>query len=238
MSDFQISLVDPTTGSLDISTSSGVLSIQDHSNYDTNTEAGHARSDFTDFFKVMITLPSGNTLLYSSLGGGISTPSAGDPSVDYTYPSGDGQYWVTVYTLPTYNAGVAYLFSTAPIVYYLGHMWKALQDSTGSTPVEGADWTEVVSIDDLPDKYRLAQRAVIYADSKKYYARRLYDANCVNNIIGDNWEKLTRDPDFIAAVEMFISINAIPVLMTYSRWTEIDTNINLMKQIASKGEVL
>ena len=105
MANFNISLIDPSTGSVDIAVSSGVLSVTDHSNYDTNTEAGHARSDFSDFYKVLITLPSGNTFLYSSLGDGqesVSAPSAGDPSVDYIYPSGDGQYWVTVYTLPTY----------------------------------------------------------------------------------------------------------------------------------------
>ena len=241
MANFNISLIDPSTGSVDIAVSSGVLSVTDHSNYDTNTEAGHARSDFSDFYKVLITLPSGNTFLYSSLGDGqesVSAPSAGDPSVDYIYPSGDGQYWVTVYTLPTYNPAAAYLFSTAPIVYYLGHIWKALTDSAAVTPVEGVNWTEVVSIDDLPDKYRLAERAVIYADCKKFYARRLYNANCINNLIGDNWEKLIRDPDFIIAVEMFISINAVPVLMTYSRWTEIDSCINLMKYLSSKGEVL
>ena len=149
MANFNISLIDPSTGSVDIVVSSGVLTISDHSNYDTNTEAGHARSDFSDFYKVLITLPSGLTVLYSSvIPGGIlvAPPSAGNPSIDYLYPSGDGQYWVTVYTLPTYNPTAAYLFSTAPIVYYLGHIWKALTDSTAVTQVEGVNWTEVVSM--------------------------------------------------------------------------------------------
>jgi hypothetical protein len=178
--------------------------------------------------------------LYTTLGDGeavIAAPSAGstgDPHVDYTYLSGDGQYWVTIYTVPTYSAIANYLLATAPYVYYNSTIWKALQNASGQTPVEGAYWTEVTDIDLLPAKYRLAQRIVVYAEAKRCYARRIYNTNAINNLIGSNWEKLLKDPEFIHAIQLFISINSIPVLMAADRWTEVDTNINLCKQIASK----
>jgi hypothetical protein len=244
MANFQLSITNPATDAPDIVVSSGVLSIQDHSNYSTTDEVGHLKADFSEFYKVLITLPNGNEFLYSSIGDGddtITVPSAGDPLVEYTYLTGDGQYWITVYSLPTYNASVSYVYSTLNPVYVYSStkVYKCIQSGIGQTPdVSPTYWEEVPDIELLPSKYRLAQRAVIYADCKKFYARRIYNANCVNLIIGDNWEKLLRDPDFITSVEMFIGINSIPVLMAASRWDEIDTTINYMKYLSSKGEVV
>jgi hypothetical protein len=244
MANFQLSITDPATNSPDIAVASGVLGVTDHSNYSTSDEVGHLKADFSEFYKILITLPNGNEYLYSSIGDGddtVSVPSAGDPSIDYTYLTGDGQYWVTVYALPSYNAGVSYVYSTLnPVyVYSVDKIYKNIQSGTGQLPSSSPlYWEEVSDIELLPSKYRLAQRAVIYADAKKFYARRIYNANCVNLIIGDSWEKLLRDPDFIVAVEMFIGINSIPVLMAASRWDEVDTVINQLKQLSSKGEVL
>jgi hypothetical protein len=241
MANFATSLINPVTGVADISISNGVISIIDRSNYDDSSpEAGHSRSNFSSFYKLKITLPDLTEYLYSTLGDGEgiiaapSTGSSGDPHVDYTYSTGDGQYWVTIYTVPTYSAIAAYLYSTTPYVYYGSTIWKALQNSTGVTPTEGAYWTAITDIDLLPSKYRLAQRIVVYSEAKRCYARRIYNANVVNNKIGENWEKLLKDSEFIDAIRLFVSINSIPVLMAADRFTEVDVNINFCKQIASK----
>jgi hypothetical protein len=243
MPNFQVSLTSPITDQPDITISSGVVSVTDHSNYDESVpEAGHARAEFKDFYKMLITLPTGAEYLYSSIGDGdevITTPDSGDPQVDYTYLTGDGQYFVTVYSLPTYKAEAPYYLPTAPYVYSADVIYKCIQSGTGQTPASSPTYWEIVTdIDLLPAKYRLEQRTVIYADVKKAYARKIYNACVVNNKVGDNWEKLTRDPDFIAAVKFFIGINAIPVLMEASRFAEIDITINQLKQLASVGEVL
>lgn len=241
MSAFAVSLINPVTGIADISIASGIINIIDHSNYDDGSpEAGHARSNFSNYYKLKILMPNLTEYLYSSMGDGdevIATPSAGgagDPHVHYTYNTGDGQYWVTIYTVPTYSAGAAYLIATTPYVYYNLTIWRALQNSTGQTPAETAYWTEVTDIETLPTKYRLAQRIVVYAEAKRCYARRIYNVNSVNNLIGANWEKLLKDSEFIDAIKLFVAINSIPVLMAADRWTEVDTNINLCKEIASK----
>lgn len=241
MANFALSLIDPITGIADISIASGIITIVDRSNYDDGSpEAGHARSNFSSFYKLKLTLPNLTEYLYSSISDGdevIATPSAGgagDPHVHYTYLTGDGQYWVTIYTVPTYSAGAAYLITTTPYVYYNSIIWRALQNSTGQTPAETAYWTEVTDIETLPAKYRLAQRIVVYAEMKRCYARRVYNANVVNNKIGENYEKLLKDPEFIDAVRLFIAINSIPVLMAADDFTSVDTNINFGKQISSK----
>lgn len=243
MANFQITLVDPVTGLPDITVENGVISIVDHSNYgDAVPEAGHARANFTDYYKVKFVLPNGLSYLYSSkypTDGDvlISTPSAGDPTVDYTYTTGDGQYWIYVYSVPTYAAGASYLFSTTPYVWYADKLWQCLQNSTGSTPTENANWHEV-TLDELPAKYRIAQRTVIVSDAKRHYARRIYNANVINNRIGENWEQLLKDPEYIDACRYFVSINSVPVLMAADDWSKVDTNINFMKQLSAKYEVL
>jgi hypothetical protein len=243
MASFQISITDPITDAPDIVVASGVVSITDHSNYsEAVPEAGHARSAFSDFYKLLITLPTGAVYLFSSLGDGdevITTPSAGDPVADYNYLTGDGQYFVTIYSLPTYDPSAPYTTVTTPYTYYGGKMYQLILDGTGQQPdISPTYWTEVTDIDLLPAKYRLDQRTVIYADSKRLYARKVYNANVVNGLIGDNWEKLTRDPDWIVAMEALLGINAIPILLEASRFSEIDSTINLLKQRASVGEVL
>ena len=244
MSVFNVSIINPVTGLSDASTSNGILTIVDHSNYDEVTpEAGHARSDFSDFYKLKIVLPTDVEYLYSSVGDGdedIITPSegaAGDPHVHYTYPAGDGVYWLIIYTVPTYNAGVSYLFSTAPYVWYNSKFWQCLQNSTGQTPAEGAYWHEITDIDDLTTKYRLAERIVIYAEAKRTYARRVYNANVLNKKIGENWEKLLKDADFIDAMRLFLAINAIPIEMAADDWTGVSTSVNFTKDVASKYEI-
>jgi hypothetical protein len=243
MASFQVSLTSPITDLPDITIASGVATIVDHSNYDESVpEAGHARADFKDFYKMLITLPTGAVYLYSSIGDGdasITTPDAGDPQAAYTYLTGDGQYFVTIYTLPTYSAIASYYLPTVPYVYDSGVIYKCIQSGTGQTPASSPTYWEVVTdIDLLPSKYRLEQRTVIYADAKKMYARRVYNANVLNGKIGENWEKLFKDPDFIVAVEALIGISAIPVCLEASRFTEIDSTINFLKQLASAGEVL
>lgn len=244
MPNFQVSITNPITNAPDTLIAAGVLTVQDHSNYLTSDEAGHLKAHFADFYKVLITLPNGDEVLYSSLGDGnysVTLPSAGDPSVAYTYVTGDGQYFATIYTLPTYQAGVAYVYSTSnPVyVYSATKIYKNIQTGTGQTPASSPTyWTEITDIDLLPSKYRLVQRIIIDADSRRYYARKIYNANVLNQLVGNNWEKLLRDPEFIIAVMMFIDINAIPTLLDNSRFVEIDTTINHLKQLASTGEVL
>ena len=236
MSDFQVSITDPITSEPDITIADNVITIEDNSNYADGTEAGHDRSDFADFYKLILTFPSGDIYTYSSLGDGdesIDTPDAGDPDIAYTYDTGDGQYFVTIYVVPTYNASAAYLITKTPYVYYNSKIWKLKQNATGQTPAEGVYWTEVEETD-LPSKYTLTQRFVITDDAMKGFARRVYNANCVNLKIGDNWETLFRDPEYIDAVRIYLGLAAIPIQLAGSLYDDIDNTLNMIRTLNAK----
>lgn len=244
MANFQISITSPTTLQVDITDANDILTIVDHSNYDdASPEAGHSQTDFSDFRKMKLVLPNGNEYLLSSL-----YPADGDVtlavpsgntlplSTSYSYTTGDGTYWIYLYAVPTYNAAANYLFSTTPTVYYDGSLWRALQDSTGQTPAEGAFWTEVTDIDNLSSKYRLAQRVVLYSDQKETWARRVYNSVILNNGVGVTVDQLLRDPEWLDAMKMYFNISGIPVLMKVDAWTEVDIVTNFGKTMKGKYE--
>ena len=119
MANFQISITDPTTLQVAITDSNDILTIVDHSNYDdSSAEAGHEQADFSDFRKIKIVQPNGAEYLLSS-----EYPTDGDItlavpagqtlplSTSYSYTTGDGTYWIYLYSVPTYNSGVSYLFA-------------------------------------------------------------------------------------------------------------------------------
>lgn len=243
MAIFQITITNPTTALADITDSNDILTIVDHSNYDEGSpEAGHSQTDFDAFRKMRITLPSGTEYLFSSeypTDGDItlSVPngSALPLSTAYSYTTGDGRYIIELFALPTWGAGYAYLVSTAPYVVHLGIIYKCLQNSTGDTPAASAAYWEVVSdMDDLPAKYHVTKNVTITSDMAELWARLEYNANCVNNKIGCKWEELFSDPQWIDAVRLCLIQESIPVLMQVDAWTEVETNVDLSKQIASK----
>jgi len=244
MANFQLSITNPVTTVIDVTDANDILTIVDHSNYDEAVpEAGHAQTDFSDFRKMKLILPNAAEYLFSSF-----YPAEGDAtlvvpsgnvlplSTAYSYTTGDGQYWIYLYALPTYNAAAAYLIATAPIVYYNDAMWKLLQNGTGQTPAEGAYWTEVTDVDDLTAKYRIAQRVVLYSDQKEVWARRVYNAVVINNSLGVTVEQLFRDPEWVDAMKMYMNISAIPVLMKVDAWAMVDVITNFGKEMKGKYE--
>lgn len=248
MANFSTSLTDPITALPDITVAAGILSVHDNSNYATSTEVGHLQANFDNYYKIKITNPAGTDYIFSALTGDteadavLSKPSVTIPTgTDYVYQGGDGQYFITVIAVPTWASGTSYLLTNTPFVYHLGVLYECIHDTGASVIAPASDttnWQVLADEDDLPAKYRCALRSVIYGDSKRTYARRMYNANCVNNRIGENWEKLLADPEWIAAMRLFIGINSLPVSMAADRWSEVDLTINYMKSIGSLYETL
>ena len=248
MANFLLSLTDPITLLTDVTVTAGILNIHDNSNYATSTEVGHLQSNFDDFYKIKIINPAGTEYLFSAITADpladavLAKPSVTLPTgTAWTYGGGDGQYWIILYAVPTWSSGTSYLLTNTPFVYYLGVLYECIHDTGASVTLPAVDttnWRVLSDEDDLPVKYRIALQTVIYEGAKSAYARRIYNANCVNNKMGNNWEKMLYDKDFVAAIQLFVSINSLPVLMAESRFSEVDLNINLTKQIASETEVL
>jgi len=243
MANFQVTITNPVTESVDITDSNDILTIVDHSNYDDAApEAGHNQADFDEFRKIRITLPSGTTYLFSSLyptDGDITLPVPAGAvlpmSTAYAYNTGDGKYIIELFVLPTWGSAYSYLIATAPYVYHVDKLYKALQDSTNQNPTtETTYWAEVLTMDELSAKYYLTQNITIISDMQEVWARLTYIANCVNNKIGCRWEVLFQDEAWIDAVRLCQIQESIPVLMKVDAWDEIESNINLSKILAAK----
>jgi photosystem II stability/assembly factor-like uncharacterized protein len=105
MPQFAVSL--RSSGAVDISTSAGVMTVNDNSNYIASTEEGHYRADFSSYKKITITTPSYGTYTYSTTGDGdesILTPDnylVTPIPTTYNY-SGDGVYEVNLKAVPTW----------------------------------------------------------------------------------------------------------------------------------------
>lgn len=248
MANFAATLIDPITTLTDVTVVDGVLTIHDNSNYATSTEVGHLQADFDDFYKIKIINPAGTEYLFSAITGDttadavLAKPSVTIPTgTAYTYSGGDGQYWIILYAVPTWSSGTSYLLINTPFVYYLGVLYECIHDTGASVTLPAADttnWQVLSDEDDLPVKYRIALQTVIYEQAKKIYSRTIYNVTVANNRIGDNFEKLLADPEFMVAVRLFIAINSLPVLMASARWSEVDLCINLTKDLCSKYEIL
>jgi hypothetical protein len=156
MAQFQISLVNPVTEEVAITYNcdTEIMTIVDKSNYDITTELGHARADFSNYRKVVVLLPDYSTYIFSSLGDGdetIGTPSGGDDTINYDMEQ-YGVHRITLISIPTYDAAVAYQASD-DIVYYSGKIYKCIQNGTNKQPdTETAYWTEITD-EDVTSKY-------------------------------------------------------------------------------------
>lgn len=253
MANFQVSITNPSTGKVDITDSDDVLTIVDHSNYgDSSPEAGHSQSDFSDFRKLKIILPTGVEYLFSSFysigeGDADLIVPAGELlplSTNYAYTSGDGIYWIYLYALPTYNATASYITDTNPYVYYNGKIYKCIQNGSGNTPDSSpAYWEEICDYNDmdsmdslLPSKYRLAQRITLTSDMKEVWARRLYNANCINLVPGKTFDDLKKNEEWMDAIKLLMIMDSIPIMMRVDDWVEVENLVNFAKQIKRKYE--
>jgi hypothetical protein len=249
MANFLISITDPVTTEAAVTDINDILTVTDYSNYGESVpEVGHNKSDFNAYRRLKITLPTGVEYLFSS-----RYPTEGDvtlpvPSTEtlpiataYSYPSGDGRYILTLYALPTWGSGYAYVYSSGNPVYIwhtaTAKVYKLLQNSTNNVPGSAPTyWQETTDVETLSSKYRLVQNVTLVSDMKECMARRVYDVNCINNIAGVREELLLRDPEFMDAIKLFLGIRAIPILMRVSAWTEIETIVNNSRLIKAKYE--
>jgi len=234
MANFLASILD-SSNVPSISASNNIVTLKDYSNYSTNVEAGHAKSDFSEFRKIKFINPDGTSYLLSTLGDGdaltIPASSASLPIVDtYTYSQGDGVYSVTLYTVPTWNSAVSYALITVPYVYYQGSVYMCVANSTDIVPgTDSTKWAVVSSIDSLPTKYRVYQPFVVMCDIQLCFTKKVLACNC--SAVGCNYAKLSNDKNFMDADRLSLIMEGIPYLVNQGLWSLIADNINLAKQI-------
>ena len=185
MAQFATSLVDSTTNAVDISIScsDGVITINDNSNYDdVAPEGGHARSFFTDYKKITVTLPDSTTYVFSTLVDGdalIDPPSVGVGADVTSYTrDGDGVYMVKLVAVPTWDVGETYQLDD-DYVYYGGLFYKALTMGSGSQPdTNPTDWEEVTEAS-IGGKYSTTEGFYPMCDLNDCLASFTHSALCL-----------------------------------------------------------
>ncbi len=200
-------------------------------------EPGHLQSYFADFRKVLIENSVMGDYLFSSIGDGDATTlpaaTASLPITDtYAYTSGDGIYTITLYTLPTWDALVAYLQVRNVYVYYNGVYYQLLKDDTGTTPgTDATVWAVVSDIDDLPAKYRRQVKIAVLCDIRLCWSNFVLAADQRNKCTVCNNEIWMRNVDVQKAFKLKMILDAVDVLMYQGLYDDAQTSINLGRSL-------
>jgi len=242
MAKFKESLIDALTGlnSLVISDSCSSLTITDYSNYDTNSDDGHARTDFTDYRKIVITKPAGGTwTMFPTAGTGIdevvAPPSSGTDSFSYIMQSvdDDGIYSVNICSYPTYNNAATYTATTLQVVYYNGILYKCIQTGAGQVPDVSPLYWEVytpTTEEELLTKYCTVQNIVILCvNINACYEKTINAAFCLMKANNCNDDILCKNPLFLKAMKIIITLEAVELSAAKSQWDEVQSQIDLLK---------
>ncbi len=246
MPKFKESLIDPVTGlnSLDINDSCSVLSIIDYSNYDTNTDPGHTRADFSDYRKITITTPTGSPWVMSTIAGTgvdqvIATPSSTTDSFSFILRStdDDGIYSVHICSYPTYNNAAAYLSATLQVVYFNGKLYKCIQDSTGNQPDVSSLFWEVYSPteeEELLTKYCTVQKiCILCININACYEKSVLKAFCTASENNCNDNILCKNPDFLKTMKILVALEAVEISAAKSAWDEVQKQVDFLKTICN-----
>lgn len=232
MANFQISITD-ASGDKNVNGVANVVTIVDYSNYGDGTEAGHAQSDFSNYYKITLSSYNGYSYIaYSKTGQDkqIDTPSVEGslPITNTLVNEADDVHTVVLIAVPTYDAAVAYV-AVIHYVYYDGILYKCIQSGTDKTPdTETAYWS-VVTDDDLPVKYRLSHTWAITYDMLKEFAINVYKAN------DDTWDvyqkKIFDNKYFQFCSKMMLLFESIDINADEEAWTDIENIITKAKSL-------
>lgn len=209
----------------------------DTSNYDTNTEAGHARIDFADFQMVVVTDNTGVTYIFATVGAEATysftadveiIPPYGASTNEFNYPVpqtiGDGVYVWNNIVIPNYDPAVTYQ-ANDDYVFRNNVVFKCIQTGSGHTPNSSPTYWEVVdSYVDIPSKYN--------AQLTTY---RIYDEQNTYNTLAQNIQcdscSNCCDEDTVKATKLLHNINAITSSALFENWTQVAWLIQIGKQL-------
>ena len=242
MATFQASLVNAGTGLVSITIGTGCtsISITDESNYDSTTDSGHSRDDFTVYRKVVVEYTDGSKYTLSSMGDGDSAIAPANPAGSDTFTaqlnSGDGVYKVTLYTVPTWNSGDTYILGDIVVKgnavdgykYY-----KSLQNAnTNKDPeVETDWWEEITEITGFTSKYYAIKRIAVVCALNCCIEDALHSAFCVIEDVECCEDDLCKNEKFMNAVKLMVVKQAIESSAENNKWIETEKQFQLASKL-------
>lgn len=234
---FQVSITD-TLGNNAVSAESQVVTLVDHSNYNTAAESGNAKANFSDYKKITLTSVYGSYsyVLFSKAGGDvlINAPSAeASIPITHTIPyTVDDVYNVVLITVPTWDAGVAYTVAAHHHVYYNTKLYVCIQNGTNKNPVtETAYWT-VVTDATIHTKYRLSYTWKVDYDILDEYANQVRLANDATKPLYR--KDIFKDVNFQAASKLWCMIESMSVEAVLEVWDRVNDTITKAKELINE----
>jgi hypothetical protein len=244
MPDFISSLIDPVSGNSSLSIDDGcsTLTFTDYANFDTNTEPGHARADFSDYRRVTIIRGTQADYVMSSIAGDgdeqISPASTTNDTINYAFQTNevDNIFEVRICNYPTWNVAVAY--EIGDVTYYDGVLYQALGTTTpAATPdTTPAEWEayEPTPEEELLTKYCTVEKIVVLCISiLKCQEQLVHAAFCLIDADFCNDDVLCKNHTFMAAVKLNVLLANIEYAVNRQAWDEVERNLDLMKTICN-----
>ena len=232
MADFQASFLN-SDGEVDVYSEAGVIFINDHSNYTTNSEDGHALADFSTFRRIQVTMPDATTKVLSSVteeGAILIDPAATalslEDQVDHS-EYGDWEYEAVLQTVPTYDASVTY--AAGDCVYFVDALYKALKTTIGETPVDTPLSWEEIEVDEIPSKYYATIRWAVTYDTEIGWMRLVSEAN--RDTTGKDLKLLPNNLKFLSSLKLNLLLDAIGNLTEVRDWVGVHLCISQAKEI-------
>ena len=191
------------------------ITINDYSNYLTNTQPGCAISDFNQYFAVVVTHQSGATYVISSLPSlspNLLVPPPSLGATSYTVPvfAGDGVYTVQLFTVPTYNNSAAYIANAAN-VYFSGNLYQSILNTTGNTPSSTSTFWSTVQQNQLLISFQDDAPTAIMCNLTSCMNNAVYASVC--EMKGCNNFDFCTNPKFLLASKLTLLFYNIQAAM-------------------------
>lgn len=230
---FQVSFTTPGESVPNIVGREGVIAAVDNSNYSTNTEPGHALSDFSQYKRVQLTLPDTSKYIQGTSVVAVKDLLIPAPSVEvlpisFDYSGfGDYVYSLLIESVPTWNASASYLLVDGSVVYRLGKFYQVLANTLNHAPESNpTKWVEITT---LPARYALEITWSITYDTEVSWIEAVRKAAETLNV---NDLKLTKtNPYYMKASRLNLILNAVGVETGARNWVKVNQLINYAKTL-------
>lgn len=246
MPNFLASLTDPTTSAVDVTLDSdcNIVSVKDHSNYATSTEAGHLLANFSVFRQMKFTMPNGDTELFDAQAipptwNAPSSATATD-TVAFTLPAtaDDGVYTIDFYVVPTHTLTVQYGHTTSnPSCVWdttEGKLFKSIQTVPALVPITDTSYWEEITIEDLTAKYHIKQKFALTCRSLyQCYEKLVHEANCIITTDECDDNLLCSNGTFLSAVKLRMLIDGIGYASAQNEFDKVTVLTNSAKSICN-----
>ena len=229
--------VEAVSGRIDatLSTNGRILSIKDHSNYITNTDPGHAESDFKDFRRFFITPLGGFKISLNDIQAinphfDTANNTAFSDVVTFNQIEKDDVYDLELITVPTWNPGISYIKDNC--VFLSGKLFKANDTTTiGELPdgIGSVDW-DLINEAGLTSVYRVTNNKIATTfNLRTCRDKEVFNFHC--NFKALCADEFCRDENSIKLFKIFLALEGVDVAVELGEFVKAQDLLNEGNQL-------